>query len=209
MAYPRLKLQWLAEIGLAQFHVLSMAEKEVPGTFVWQLLRFVTFYFPAVLNLSKRTPVVCIRPLSPGVALEFLSTTKGFRGPFLGRAAAFDLGVSNNRSRTLFWMGFKGKKRNHLLGVALNVLQKLTTPPNVINYSRLPSTAHIVCFAWNMAVAQKTGIPKWLALLSGNNYQNLRNPSCLMVSHTHLFFEQLWNKGSNPNLRPGLKSQAE
>ena len=34
-------------------------------------------------------------------------------------------------------------------------------------------------------MAQKTGIPKWVALASGNMDQNLRNP-CLILSHTHV-----------------------
>ena len=40
----------------------------------------------------------------------------------------------------------------------------------------------------NMAVAQKTGVPKWLALESGNMDQNLRKkPSDrLILSHTHI-----------------------
>ena len=39
-----------------------------------------------------------------------------------------------------------------------------------------------------MAVAQKTGIPKWVTLGSGNMDQNLQlgNPSCLILSHTHI-----------------------
>ena len=32
----------------------------------------------------------------------------------------------------------------------------------------------------------KTGIPKWVALVSGNMDQNLRNPSSLILSHCHL-----------------------
>ena len=35
-------------------------------------------------------------------------------------------------------------------------------------------------------MAQKTGIPKWVALVSGHLDQNLRNPSCLILSHTHM-----------------------
>ena len=37
-----------------------------------------------------------------------------------------------------------------------------------------------------MAVAQKSGIPKWVALVSGNMDQNLRNPFCLILSHTQM-----------------------
>ena len=33
-----------------------------------------------------------------------------------------------------------------------------------------------------MGMAHKTGIPKWVALVSGNMDQNLRNPSSLIVS---------------------------
>ena len=38
----------------------------------------------------------------------------------------------------------------------------------------------------NMAVAQKTGTQNG-TLVSGSMDQNLRNPSCLILSHTHMF----------------------
>ena len=48
--------------------------------------------------------------------------------------------------------------------------------------------AWFTCKKHNIAVAQKTGIPKWVALLSGNMDQHLRNPSDrLILSHTHMF----------------------
>ena len=33
---------------------------------------------------------------------------------------------------------------------------------------------------------KKPGIPKWVALVSGNMDQHMRNPSCLILSRTHL-----------------------
>ena len=39
-----------------------------------------------------------------------------------------------------------------------------------------------------MAVAQKTGTQNG-TLVSGNMDQNLRNPSCLILSHTHIWWD--------------------
>ena len=39
-----------------------------------------------------------------------------------------------------------------------------------------------------MAVAQKTGIPKWVALVTGNmGIKTCGLPFCLILSHTHIF----------------------
>ena len=38
----------------------------------------------------------------------------------------------------------------------------------------------------HLAVSQKKTVPKWVALVSGNMDQNLRNPSCLILSQNHL-----------------------
>ena len=43
-------------------------------------------------------------------------------------------------------------------------------------------------FESHLAVAQKTGTQNG-TLVSGNMDQNLRNPSCLILSHTHFLFQ--------------------
>ena len=52
-----------------------------------------------------------------------------------------------------------------------------------------------------LAVAQKTGIPKWVALVSGNMDQNLRNPSCLILSHTQSCYQHRQKLDTCPRLR--------
>ena len=49
-----------------------------------------------------------------------------------------------------------------------------------------PRTRRLRCLFSEMTVAQKTGIPKWVALVSGKMDQNLRNPSWLILSHTQM-----------------------
>ena len=49
-----------------------------------------------------------------------------------------------------------------------------------------PFRARGPLWAAHLAVAPKTGIPKWLALVSGNMDQNLRSPSCLILGHTQI-----------------------
>ena len=80
--------------------------------------------------------------------------------------------------------GFSTSRRGFLYEI-FNEPFGYATPSEPFGAQRFPATQPFPSCIWRWRI-QKTGNPKWVALVSGNMDQNLPNPSSLIWSHTHI-----------------------
>ena len=82
-----------------------------------------------------------------------------------------------------FNLTFRGNPRETMADAAGDVLDGPFRP--CASLGALHKVPHVARIVFDFLF--KKPAPKWVALVSGNMDQNLRHPSCLILSHTHIY----------------------